>query len=62
MTKNTMEDMTSCLHYSDDWQFMGDGDWDDVYDDPQVLADPSTASHRLKHGMLEDGYIIRYVV
>ena len=62
MTKNAMEDMTSCLHYSDDWEFMGDGDWDDIYDDPQVLANPSTASHRLKHGMLEDGYIIRYVV
>jgi hypothetical protein len=56
MTKNAMEDLTGCLHYSDDWDIMGEGDWDDIYDDPKVIADPFTASHRLKHGRLEDGY------
>ena len=35
---------------------MGDGDWNDMYDYPQVQADPSTDSHRLKYGILEDGY------
>ena len=31
--------------------------WDDIYDDPKVVADPSTtAIHQLKHGRLEDGY------
>jgi hypothetical protein len=54
MTKNAMEDLTGCLHYSDDWELMGDGIWSDTYDDAKVVADPSTASHRLKHGRLED--------
>jgi hypothetical protein len=35
---------------------MGDGVWADTYKDPKVVADPFTASHRLKHGRLEDGY------
>jgi hypothetical protein len=56
MTKNAMEDLTSCLHYNDDWELMGDGVWSDTYKDPKVVADPFTASHRLKHGRLEDGY------
>ena len=42
--------MTSCLHYySDDWEFMGGGDCDDIYDGPQVLVDPSTALHHIDH-------------
>ena len=54
MPKNALEDLTACLHYSDDWEC--DDNWDDIYDDPKVEADASMASHRLKHGMLEDGY------
>ena len=50
MTKNAMEDLTGCLHYSDDWELMGDGVWSDTYDDLKVVVDPSTATHRLKHG------------
>ncbi|OEU11447.1 hypothetical protein FRACYDRAFT_245186 [Fragilariopsis cylindrus CCMP1102] len=57
MPKNALEDMTSCLHYSDDWDPMGDGDWDDTYDDPKVVAPPHTARHRVKHGILEECYI-----
>ena len=57
MPKNALEDMTSCLHYSDDWDPMGDLDWDEVYDDPKVIAPPHTARHRVKHGILEDCYI-----
>jgi hypothetical protein len=60
MTKNALEDLNACLHYSDDWKVMGDGDWDDTYDDPKVRAAPSTASHRLKHGWLEDVYNKRW--
>jgi hypothetical protein len=60
MTKNALEDLNTCLHYSDDWDLMGDSDWDDTYDDPQVAADPSTATHRLKHVILEDGYNKRW--
>jgi hypothetical protein len=56
MTKNAMEDLTSCLHYSGDWELMGDCIWSDTYDDSKVIADPFTAVHRLKHGRLEDGY------
>jgi hypothetical protein len=56
MTKNAMKDLTGCLHYSDDWDVMGGSDWDDIYDDPKVVANPFTATHRLKHGRLEDGY------
>jgi hypothetical protein len=48
--------LNACLHYSDNWEVMGDGDWDDTYNDPQVSAAPSTASHRFKHGRLEDAY------
>jgi hypothetical protein len=57
MKKNALEDLNACLRYSDDWEVMGDGDWDDTYDDPHASAAPSTASHRLKHGQLEDAYI-----
>ena len=56
MTKSALQDLTACLHYSDDWDPKENGVWDDIYDDPKVVADPSTASHRLKHGRLEDGY------
>jgi hypothetical protein len=56
MTKNAMEDLTGFLHYSDDWELMGDGIWSNTYNDPKVVADPFTASHRLKHGRLVDGY------
>ena len=56
MTKNALEDLTGCLHYSDDWEVMGDYNWEDIYDDVKVAANPSTATHRLKHGILEDGY------
>jgi hypothetical protein len=45
MTKNAVEDLTGCLHYSDDWELMGDGIWSDTYDDPRVVADPFTATH-----------------
>jgi hypothetical protein len=33
MPKNTLEDLTVCLHYSDDWDCKDD--WDDIYDDPK---------------------------
>ena len=56
MTKNALEDLTSCLHYSDDWDPECGSDWDDIYDDPKVVAATGTAKHRLKHGLLEDGY------
>jgi hypothetical protein len=54
MPKNALEDLTVCLHYSDDWEC--NDDWEDIYDDPKVEADASMASHRVKHSMLEDGY------
>jgi hypothetical protein len=60
MTKGALEDLTICLHYSDDWDPEDDGVWDDIYDDAKVVAPPSTASHRLKHGRLEDGYNKRW--
>jgi hypothetical protein len=61
MTKNAMEDLTGCLHYSDDWELMEDGIWSDTYDDHKVVvADPFTATHWLKHGRLEDGYNKRW--
>jgi hypothetical protein len=45
MTKNALEDLTRCLHYSDDWDVMGDGNWDDTYDDLKVVVHPSTSTH-----------------
>jgi hypothetical protein len=56
MTKNCLEDLTACLHYSDDWEIDDEEEWDDIYPCPQVEAEPGTAHHRLKHGRLEDGY------
>jgi hypothetical protein len=47
MTKNAPEDLTACLHYSADWEVMGDGVCGDTYDDPKVEANASTAKHRL---------------
>jgi hypothetical protein len=61
-TKSALEDLTACLHYSDDWDPKDDGVWDDIYKDAKVEADPSTAPHRLKHGRLEDGYNKVYTV
>jgi hypothetical protein len=60
MTKGALDDLTTCLHYSDDWDPKNNGVWDDIYDDPKVVAHPSTVSHRLKHGRLEDGYNMRW--
>ena len=62
MTKGPLEDLTTCLHYSDDWDPVHNGVWDDIYDDAKVVAPPSTATHRLKHGRLEDGYNKRWQV
>ena len=51
MPKGALEDLTSCLHYSDNWDPEDGGVWDDTYDDPKVIADPSTtAIHLFKHG------------
>jgi hypothetical protein len=43
MPKNALDDLTTCLHYSDDWECKDD--WDGIYDDPKVEADTSMASH-----------------
>jgi hypothetical protein len=57
MAKGALQDLTTCLHYSDDWDPKDDDHvWDDIYKDPKVVADEGTAPHRLKHGRLEDGY------
>jgi hypothetical protein len=56
MPKNALEDLTGCLHYSDDWDVKGNDNWNDVYNGSKVVANASMASHRLKHGILEDGY------
>jgi hypothetical protein len=53
MPKNALEDLTICLHYSDGSDC--NNDWDDIYNDPKVEGDASMASHRVKHGILEDG-------
>jgi hypothetical protein len=47
MTKNCLEDLTVCLHYSDDWDpMLADGEqWSDYYDDPKVEDKPGTANH-----------------
>jgi hypothetical protein len=45
MTKGALEDLTACLHYSDDWDPEDNGIWDDIYNDPKVVAPPSTATH-----------------
>ena len=51
MPTGALEDLTSCLYYSDNWDPEDGGVWDDIYDDPKVVADPSTtAIHQLKHG------------
>jgi hypothetical protein len=60
ITKKALEDLTGCLHYSDDWELMGAPNWDDIYDNPKVEADTSMVSHRVKHGILEDGYNKRW--
>ena len=60
MVKNALEDLTACLHYSDDWDVMGDDDWEDTYGDPKLEADVSAAAHQLKHGLLEDAYNKRW--
>jgi hypothetical protein len=30
MTKGALQDLTTCLHYSDDWDPDDDGVWDDI--------------------------------
>jgi hypothetical protein len=45
MTKSALEDLAACLHYSDDWDPKENGVWDDIYNDPKVVADLSTAPH-----------------
>ena len=45
MPKNEPKDSTSCLYYSDNCDPKKNDNWDD-----KVVAPPSTASHRLKHG------------
>jgi hypothetical protein len=57
MYSTTIFDRGVISQDSDNWEMMGDGVWGDTYyDDPKVEADTSTAKHRLKHGILEDGY------
>ena len=60
MPKGALEDLTPCLHYKwrlKSWgEWCDNGVWDDIYDDPKVVADLSTVIHRLEHDWLEDGY------
>jgi hypothetical protein len=60
MTKGAIQDLTTCLHYSDNWDPKENGIWDDIYDDVKMVNPPSTASHQLKHGRLEDAYNKRW--
>jgi hypothetical protein len=46
MTKGVLEDLTTCLHYSNNWDPEDSGIWDDIYNDPKVVAHQSTATHR----------------
>jgi hypothetical protein len=43
MTKNALKDLTGCLRYSDDWEVMGDYNWDDIYDNDKVEDDASSS-------------------
>jgi hypothetical protein len=36
ITENTLEDLTGCLHSSDDWELMGAPNWDDIYVIPKL--------------------------
>jgi hypothetical protein len=45
MTKSALQDLTSCLHYSDDWDSKNDEVWGDIYKDPKVESEEGTASH-----------------
>jgi hypothetical protein len=59
MTKYALKDLTGCLHYSDDWDFKWDVVIGMIYTMTLrlLLLHPlCTASHRLKHGQLEDAY------
>jgi hypothetical protein len=54
MKKNAMEDLTSCLHYSDDLELMGDGIWSDTWEIDQsikyfVLEKSLMPYHQSKH-------------
>jgi hypothetical protein len=42
MTKGALQDLTTCLHYSNDWDPKDNNVWDDIYDDAKVVAPPST--------------------
>ena len=43
------------MHYSDNLE--DGGVWGDIYDDPKVVANPSTATHQLEHGQKGGGGI-----
>jgi len=46
MTKGALEDLTTCLHYSDDWEIDDDQNWDDIYKDVWVVFASDSLSNR----------------
>jgi hypothetical protein len=50
MTKSTLQDLTACLHYSDDWEC--DDDWGGIYDYVKVEADASSAQGPINQSMV----------
>ena len=46
----------SCMHFVDDWEGDSDTEWDDFFHDTKVEVDDTTAVHRSKFGIVEDGF------
>jgi hypothetical protein len=60
MPRDAYEDMTRCLHFVDDWIDDDDEDWNSIYTDEKYDVHPDSATHRKKHGGLEDFFWKRW--
>ena len=44
------------MHFVDDWEADSDTEWDEFFYDIKVVVDNTTAGHRSKFGIVEDGF------
>ena len=60
MPQDAYKDLYRCMHFVDDWEGDADTEWEEYFMDPKVEHDGSTAAHRTKFSMVEDGWNSRW--
>ena len=60
ITQDAYKDLYQCMHFVDDWEADSDTKCKEFFYDTKVVVDTTTEAHRLKFGIIEDGFNSRW--